>query len=174
MINRFINFVKIYSKIETIDENILEIVNTGFKSSDNFSRDIPLESELYINKDEMKEFCEKQTNNDSMIPITLDDPRLTEYIKIYKDMKTLYIDNCEYLLNLLEREVLVKTTINKNDETNNNNVPHFTIKNIGYAELVEIETNIRNKLVTMYSGCHEQYQKGIMSLYKALQTDIQV
>ena len=174
MISKFIDFVKVYSKIETIDESILEIVNTGFKSSDNFSLDIPIESELYINKSEMKEFCDKQTNNDSMIPITLDDPRLTEYIKIYKDMKTIYIDNCEYLLNLLEREVLVKTSSNKNDENNNTNVPHFTIKNIGYAELVEIETNIRNKLVTMYSGCHEQYQKGIMSLYKALQTETQV
>ena len=169
MINKFIDFVKVYSKIETIDDSILEIVNTGFKSSDDFSSDIPLESELYINEDEMKEFCEKQTNNDSMIPITLDDPRLTEYIKIYKDMKTIYIDNCEYLLNLLERQILVKSPV---DEKNEN--PHFTIKNIGYSELVEVETDIRNKLVSMYSGCHEQYQKGIVALYNALKTEPEV
>ena len=124
----------------------------------------------------MTEFCEDKTNNDSMIPITLDDPRLTEYIKIYKDMKIMYIDNCEYLLNLLEREILIKT---KSDTTSNNNSseaepPHFTINNIGYTELVAVETDIRNKLVAMYSGCHEQYQKGIKSLYTALQTKTEV
>ena len=78
-------------------------------------------------------------------------------------MKTMYIDNCEYLLNLLEQKILVKLPIDEKDET-----PHFTIKNIGYAELVETETDIRNKLVTMYSGCHEQYQKGMVALYNAL------
>ena len=84
-------------------------------------------------------------------------------------MKNMYIDNCEYLLNLLEREVLVKTS----SETTNSetNIPHFTIKNIGYSELVEVETDIRNRLVTMYSSCHEQYQKGMVSLYTALKTE---
>jgi hypothetical protein len=101
-----------------------------------------------------------------MIPITIDDPRLTEYIKIYKDMKTMYIDNCDYLLNLLEKQVLVKSPVDENNEN-----PHFTIKNIGYSDLVEVETDIRNKLVAMYSGCHEQYQKGIVALYTALKTE---
>ena len=111
----------------------------------------------------MEEFCVEKINNDGMIPVKIDDPRLADYIKIYKDMKTMYIDNCEYLLNLIEKNILVKLPVDDSDVN-----PHFTIKNIGYAELVETETDIRNKLVAMYSGCHEQYQKGIVSLYTAL------
>ena len=90
-------------------------------------------------------------------------------------MKNMYIENCEYLLNLLEREVLIKTEPKTTNETNaEKEQPHFTIKNIGYSELVEVETDIRNKLVSMYSGCHEQYQKGMVSLYNALKTKTQV
>ena len=78
-------------------------------------------------------------------------------------MKNMYINNCEYLFTVLENRILIKSAVDEKDEN-----PHFTIKNIGYGELVEIETDIRNKLVTMYSECHEQYQKGIVALYKAL------
>ena len=169
MVNKFVDFVNVYSQIDKIDDSIIEIVNTGFKKYDNFSRDIPIEAPLYINEERMEDFCISKVNDDGMIPITLDDPRLTEYIKMYKDMKTTYIDNCEYLLNLLERQILVKSPV---DEKNEN--PHFTIKNIGYSELVEVETDIRNKLVSMYSGCHEQYQKGIVALYNALKTEPEV
>ena len=161
--NTFLDFVNSYSKINIIDDKMLEIVNTGFKTYDNFSIE---DTSLYIDEDKMENFCVDQVNNNIMIPITLNDPRLTEYIKIYKDMKSMYIDNCEYLLNLLEKNILEKLS---NDESNE--TPHFTIKNISYNELVETETNVRNKLVSMYSGCHEQYQKGIVALYNALKKE---
>ena len=46
-------------------------------------------------------------------------------------MKNMYIENCEYLLNLLEREVLIKTEPKTTNETNDEKEqPHFTIKNI--------------------------------------------
>ena len=112
----------------------------------------------------MTEFCKNNVNNDMMIPITLSDPRLTEYIKIYKDMKDKYITNCRSLLNILEDRILNKSPIDEKDDK-----PHFTIKNIGYGELVGIETEVRNTLVTMYSKCHENYQLGIVALFKALQ-----
>ncbi len=44
-------------------------------------------------------------------------------------------------------------------------------QNIGYAELVEIESHIRDKLVSMYSKCHENYQKGIVALFNALNVE---
>ena len=78
-------------------------------------------------------------------------------------MKILYIDNCEYLFRILENKILNKSSIDDKDEN-----PHFTIKNIGYGELVEIETDVRNKLVTMYATCQEEYQRGIVALYNAL------
>ena len=84
-------------------------------------------------------------------------------------MKDMYINNCEYLLNLLENNILVKSQVDENNEN-----PHFTIQNISYEDLVETETSIRNKLVEMYSGCHEQYQKGIVALYTALKTETEV
>jgi len=80
-------------------------------------------------------------------------------------MKTLYIDNCDYLFNILENKILAKSKVDDKNETS-----HFTIKNLGYSDLVEIETDVRNKLVTMYASCQEQYQKGIVALFKALQT----
>ena len=60
----------------------------------------------------------------------------------------------------------MKVPIDEKNET-----PHFTVNNIGYEELVVIETDVRNILVKMYSGCHEQYQKGMVSLYTALKTE---
>ena len=121
---------------------------------------------MHIKEDKMLDFCTKNINANSMIPITLSDPKLVEYIKIYKDMKNMYIDNCEYLFRILENKILDKVQVDEKDENSK-----FTIKNIGYGELVEIETDVRNKLVTMYSGCHEQYQKGIVALYKALSSE---
>ena len=169
MIVKFIDFVKLYNNIDKIDDTLFEIVKTSFKTYDKFDSTIPTELPLYINKDEMEEFCVEKINNDSMIPIKLDDPRLADYIKIYKDMKDTYIDNCEYLLNLIEKKILVKLPVDDSDEN-----PRFTIQNIGYAELVTTETDIRNKLVAMYSGCHEQYQKGIVALYTALKQPAEV
>ena len=124
---------------------------------------------MYIIDEDLSDFFAKNVNSESMIPITLDDPRLGEYIKIYKDMKTLYFDNCDYLLGVLEKRILNKSQV---DEKNEN--PHFTVKNIGYNNLVELETDVRNRLVIMYSSCHEQYQKGIVALYNALKTEPEV
>ena len=81
-------------------------------------------------------------------------------------MKDNYIDNCEFLLNLLEDKVLVKLPTNEKNETS-----HFTIQNIAYSDLVNIETEIRNRLVNMYSECHTQYQKGMVALYTALKKE---
>jgi hypothetical protein len=100
-----------------------------------------------------------------MIPISLDDSRLDDYIKIYKDLKKIYLDNCEYLLGVLEKQVLIKESV---DDKNDN--PHFSLKNIGYNDLVSIETDIRNRLVNMYSQCQEHYQKGMVALYNGLKT----
>ena len=121
---------------------------------------------MHINEDELSDICVKNINNDSMIPITIEDPRMGEYIKIYKDMKTLYLDNCDTLLRKLENDILDKSKVVENNE--NNEKMRFTIKNIGYEELVKLETDVRNILVVMYSTCHEQYQKGMAALFNAL------
>ena len=168
VIQKFIDFVNSYANIDTIDEKIIALVNTAFKTGDKFDINNPTEKDLRIKEDNMNDFCKKNVNNNSMIPITLSDPRLTEYIKIYKDMKNVYIDNCEYLLRILETKILDKTPVDEKDEN-----PHFTIKNIGYSDLVSIETDVRNKLVTMYSGCHEKYQRGIVALFNALKPEEQ-
>ena len=166
MIQKFIEFVNTYSKIDKIDDKVLEIVNTSFKTSSKFDLNNPSEKDLYIKESEMTDFCVKNINDNSMIPITINDPKLTEYIKIYKNMKNMYIENCEYLFRVIENKILSKTPVDEKDEN-----PHFTIKNIGYGELVEIETDVRNKLVSMYSTCHEEYQKGIVALFKALNVE---
>ena len=93
----------------------------------------------------------------------MSDSRLTDFIKVYKDLKSAYLENCEYLLNLLEKKVLVKDKV-----TENNTNPHFTLQELNYTDLVTIETDVRNRLVTMYAKCQEKYQAGIKALYEAL------
>ena len=66
------------------------------------------------------------------------------------------------MLSTLENKVLDKLPVDEKSE------PAFTVKNIGYGQLVEIETDLRNRLSMMYAKCHENYQRGIVALYKAL------
>jgi len=160
------NFVNSYSNSNKIDEKVLEIVNTAFKTHEHYSKDIENEAELMISADDFDKFCVNNTNDKLMIQLTLNDDRLTDFIKIYKDLKAIYIDNCEYLLGLLEKQVLIKEPINNEDK---NNV-HFTLQNIGYKDLVSLETDTRNRLVVMYTQCQSKYQEGISALYKALNT----
>jgi len=98
-----------------------------------------------------------------MIPLSLNDTNLSQFLKVYKDLKAVYLDNCEYLLGVLEKQVLVKLPIDDKDEN-----PSFTLQNIGYNDLVSIETDVRNRLVNMYSKCQEHYQQGIVALFNAL------
>jgi len=168
VVQKFIEFVNSYANIDKIDDKIIAIVNTAFKKSDQYDANNSNEKDFRIKEDKMAEFCKKNANNNSMIPITLNDPRLSGYIKIYKEMKNIYIDNCEYLLRILETKILDKTPVDEKDEN-----PHFTIKNIGYSDLVSIETDVRNKLITMYSGCHEKYQMGMVALFNALKPEEQ-
>ena len=169
LIGKFIAFVEHYDNIDKIDDKLLTIINTAFKSYDNYDKLNTNENEYYISRDDFENFCINNIKSENdLITLQLDDSRLADFIKIYKDLKKLYIDNCEYLLVLLEKSILIKETVNDNKAN-----LHFTLKNIGYAELVEFETDVRNRLVSMYSQCHEHYQRGIVALYKALQQPVQ-
>ena len=159
LIVKFKEFVNTYNGIDKINSKVLEIVNTAFKTYDKFT-DNPA---LNISTNDFEKFCINNINDKLMITIALDDPKLGEYIKIYKDLKMVYLDNCEYLLGVLEKQVLIKSQINDKDDN-----PHFTLKNIGYNDLVSVETDVRNRLVNMYSQCQEFYQKGMVALYNAL------
>jgi hypothetical protein len=161
----FKQFIDEYAKIDKIDSNVLEIVNTAFKTHQDFSKEISSEAALRISDEDFEEFCINNINDKSMITLSLDDPRLGEFVKIYKDLKTVYLDNCEYLLTLLEKNILDKEKVS---EKNDN--PRFALKNIGFSDLSSFETDVRNRLVSMYSQCQEHYQKGIMALYTALKT----
>uniref|UniRef100_A0A6C0F107 Uncharacterized protein n=1 Tax=viral metagenome TaxID=1070528 RepID=A0A6C0F107_9ZZZZ len=170
MIKKFVDFVNIYSKIDNIDEKILQIVNTAFKSYHNYEPNSSESSDssddsMYISEDAMEEMCVKNINDKSMIPISLNDsnPNMITYIKIYKDMKDNYITNCNNLFSILEDRILEKSKNNEKDE-----VEHFKIKTIGYDDLVTIEKDVRDKLSNMYALCHKQYQQGIVALFKAL------
>ena len=163
LIEKFKEFVHSYNNIDKIDSKVLEIVNTAFKTQDKFSKDIQSEANLRVDTDEFEKFCISNINDKSQITITLNDPNLTEFIKIYKDLKTSYLENCEYLLNLLETKILIKEKVNASDET-----PRFTVQNIGYSDLVSLETDVRNRLINMYAKCHQHYQEGIKALFNAL------
>jgi hypothetical protein len=165
LIDKFKQFIDEYAKIDKIDSNVLEIVNTAFKTHQDFSKEISTEAALRISDEDFEEFCINNINDKSMITLSLDDPRLGEFVKIYKDLKTVYLDNCEYLLTLLEKNILDKEKVS---EKNDN--PRFALKNIGFSDLSSFETDVRNRLVSMYSQCQEHYQKGIMALYTALKT----
>jgi hypothetical protein len=174
-LQKFKEFVNLYNKVDKLDDKILEIVNTAFKTYNKFSSDNPNEMNMYINPDEFDKFCKNNANQLMLIPIKLDDPRLGEFIKIYKDLKNVYLDNCEYLLKLLDDKILMKTAVipnaNSSASTTGNQEEaqtRFTLQNIGYSDLTEIETDVRNHLVKMYSQCHEYYQKAFVSIYKGL------
>ena len=165
-LQKFKEFVSIYNKVDKLDDKILEIVNTAFKPYNKFSSENPNESNMSISSENFDKFCKSNANQMMLIPIKLDDPRLGEFIKIYKDLKNIYLDNCEYLLKLLDDKVLVKTTVGseKDEQT------RFTLQNISFNDLTSIETDVRNHLVTMYSKCHEYYQKAFVAIYKGLTT----
>ena len=163
LLDKFQEFVGFYAKIDKIDPTIIEIVNTAFKTYDKFSNETKIEADLRITEDDFDNFCINNINDSAQIAITLNDPRLTEYLKIYKDLKSVYLDNCEYLLNLLEKQVLIK------EKTNDTNTPsHFTLREISYTDLTALETDVRNRLVNMYSQCQQNYQAGIKALFSAL------
>jgi len=168
LIEKFKEFVNTYAKVDKIDANVIEIVNAAFKSYDKFSKDIASEASLRISETDFEEFCVNNINDKSMISLSLKDENLGEFIKVYKDLKAVYLDNCEYLLGLLENKVLVKSPINDKDEN-----PSFTLQNIGFNDLVSLETDVRNRLVNMYSKCQEHYQQGIVALYNALKTKVE-
>ena len=165
-------FVKNYNTVDKIDDKIITVINSAFKKYNDYNTLDKDDPNYYISSNDFNEFCIKNinTNNNNLINLDLEDERLRDFIKIYKDLKKLYIDNCEYLLVLLEKSILVKESANEKDTETN---IHFTLKNIGYSELVEFETDVRNRLVTMYTQCQEHYQRGIMALYKALSEPIQ-
>ena len=163
LLDKFLEFVDFYAKIDKIDDKIIEIVNTAFKTYDKFSNETQLEANLRITEDDFDNFCINNINDNAQIPITLNDPRLTEYLKIYKDLKSVYLDNCEYLLTLLEKQVLVKEEGKAGESTT-----HFTLREINYADLASLETDVRNRLVNMYSQCQQNYQAGIKALFNAL------
>jgi len=163
LLDKFLEFVDFYAKIDKIDSKIIEIVNTAFKTYDKFSNETKMEADLRITENEFDNFCIHNINDNTQIPISLNDPRLTDYIKIYKDLKNIYLDNCEYLLSLLENQILIK---DKTKESNT--ILHFTLREINYADLASLETDVRNRLVNMYAQCHQNYQAGIKALYNAL------
>jgi hypothetical protein len=164
LLDKFLEFVDLYSKTDEIDPKIIEIVNTAFKTYDKFSTETQLEADLRITEDDFDNFCIKNINDNAQIPITLNDPRLTDYLKIYKDLKSVYLDNCEYLLALLEKQVLIKDTAEGEPATPS----RFTLREISYADLAALETDVRNRLVNMYAQCQTHYQSGIKALYTAL------
>ena len=167
-LKEFKDFVAYYVKMNVIDDKVLDMVNTAFKQSGNFARDSPNEGSMYISDKDFEDFCVANINNNALIPIKISDSNLGEFIKIYKDMKESYLDNCNYLLSLLEKQILdtIKESQGENKAEEEN--PRFTLKNIGFSDLVSIEVDVRNRLVSMYSTCHENYQKGVKSLYDAL------
>ena len=44
----------------------------------------------------------------------------------------------------------------------------FSVKNLNYKELNELEDTIRDKLNDLYSKCHASYLSGVDKLYQAL------
>jgi hypothetical protein len=168
LIDKFKEFIASYSKITNFDlEKInmygLDVISSSaFKQQSNYNKDDPVTGKYFIDEDEFANFCvDNSTNN--IINLNLDDEKFEELIKIYKDMKNMYINNCETLLATLEKNILIKVPENDNDKS-----PKFTLKDLNYTELVEQETNVRNQLGQMYAMCHDQYQAGISALYNAL------
>jgi hypothetical protein len=162
--------VAYYVKMNVIDDNVIDMVNTAFKQSGNFARDSLNEGSMYIADKDFEDFCVANINNNALIPLKISDSNLGDFIKIYKDMKESYLDNCNYLLSLLEKQILetISESVGEDEEAKKETKPRFTLKNIGFNDLVSIEVDVRNKLVSMYSSCHENYQKGVKTLYDAL------
>jgi hypothetical protein len=165
LLTQFIDFVKTHSKIAKFDPKNLdnygmtELATSAFKGSLNYDPTDPNTGKLSISEEKMDNFCVKNTI-DKVIKINLDDAKFADLINIYSDMKTKYINNCEALLSILENHILTKVGSESN--------MRFTIKDIGYADLVEQETNVRNNIGNMYAECHLNYQSGISALYSAL------
>ena len=167
LLSRFLEFVKTYSKIAKFDTkkldsyNMTELTTSAFKTFSNYDPKDPVTGNLFISDENMDKFCVENAVDD-VININLNDSKFDELVKIYSDMKTKYLGNCEKLLSILENYILTKV--------GSESSMRFTLKNIGYAELVEQETNVRNNISTMYAECHQNYQTGIVSLYNALTT----
>jgi hypothetical protein len=166
LLDKFLEFVAFYDKVDKIDPKVIELVNTAFKTYDKFSNETKFEADLRLTEDEFDNFCINNINDNAQIAITLNDPRLAEYLKIYKDLKAVYLDNCEYLLTLLEKQILIKQ--NTGDANTATTPPRFTLRELSYSDLAALETDVRNRLVNMYAQCQQNYQAGIKALFVAL------
>ena len=159
LIDKFISFVGKYNE-KKINPEVIDIIKKHFKNkSDNIS-----------DKD-FTQFCKE--NNDKLlngIKLNVDDPRLSAFITVYQELKEFYLTNSEELLNILETNILEKETNSDNKSKENNNMSDvkFSVKNLNYKELNELEDTIRDKLSDLYSKCHASYLSGVDKLYQAL------
>ena len=165
VLSGFIDFVNKYSHITELDSKKLDNVGMGslvgmaFKTSSKYDAKDLNTGKLFIGDADFKKFCSANTDDKNVININLDDAKFGELIQVYRDMKNKYLNNCESLLSVLENNILTKVGTEPQ--------MRFTLKNIGYTDLVEQETNVRNTISAMYADCHRNYQEGIAALYNA-------
>ena len=141
VINKFLEFIQQKIEKDDVDPNIIEIARMKL-------RDISME--------ELSRVCE-QSDEDGNIKINYKDEKMVDFLTKYRELRDSYLKNSQKLFNLLENDILTKTS---KDE--------FTVKSLSYTELANLESDVREILKTMYVDCHTKYHEGIKELEKAL------
>ena len=131
-------------------KTLIPIINKSFRSFDRVK---------------LNNICENARNN--KIVINLESKLLTKYLENYEAIKTTYLDNSVILLDILEKELLVKESISSN--TNKPDEPVETIesyrlKTLSTDEIQNIEYRVRDKISTLYYDCQMKYVEGVQLL----------
>lgn len=177
-IDKFLQFVNKFNEHNIIDPEKMKFIETAFKKYYQYDPSNNTDKPYYINKDKFENMCKLNANAENQLHIDITDPNFSQFIAKYDELKDFYIKTCDDLLVILENKLLDVV----DDETSNLSdknpqtlplIKNITIANLSYNSLTELELDIRNIIVDLYTKSHQYYQEGVALLYNAL-TNIKV
>ena len=136
MIKEFLIFVKESNHLKRYDAKLIPIINKSFRSYD---------------RAKLNEICDNQIKGS--IRVNLNSKIINKYLDNYENMKNVYLENADLLLDILQNELLEYNEIDGNEL--------FKFKIISSSQLEKNESNIREVISQLYFTCQFKYLEGI-------------
>ena len=136
MIKEFLNFVKDSNHLKRYDPKLIPIINKSFRSYD---------------RAKLNGICDNQVKGS--IRVNLNSKIINKYLDNYENMKNLYLQNADLLINILQNELLEYNEVEGNEL--------FKFKIISSSQLENNEKNIREIISQLYFNCQFKYLEGI-------------
>ena len=126
-------------------KKLIPIINKSFRSYD---------------REKINEICENSRND--KIVVNLESKLIKKYLENYETLKNIYLDNSVILLDILEKELLIKD--NSTNTNNDNGSEIFRLNTLSTEKLQDLEYRIRDKISNLYYDCQMKYVEGVQLL----------